>query len=260
MSPPLKPVQLALGASDPIWLEQEANRIIDNVPITELGNASGKFFENYECWVLHHSSDLPLVRHFMTLLENAKNEFVEVFEREAKVEFITLSLVRSPSQQICVPHKDGYFFNGQFHLTILGNGGITVYEPDDSKIAIEHPNGTFWYLNGTEYFHEIAPIRARRIEVCAPCSPREDLLALRKRAFVSHPWKFANPFHPDWQEARNQAMTHIKEAVANGLASNLQIASFPDRFEELVRKDWLAKGFNPDAALTGKMLDELRTL
>ena len=157
---------------------------------------------------------------------------------------MTVSIVRTTGISPCIRHRDGYFFDGQFHLTVSGGSGIKVFPViGQEPIELDFPIGAIWYLNGTKYFHEIRETSQVRIEVCVPADPRQDLLHLRMPAFVDHPWRFANPFHPAWRRARSQAIEHIKSAVAAGLASNSSIASFPDQFDEDVRKSWVDLGF-----------------
>ena len=127
---------------------------------------------------------------------------------------------------MCVWHKDRYFFNGQYHVTIKGNANISV----DNEKEIENisvPNGTMWYLNGTEYKHKInTGTGTERFELLAPVSPRPEHVKIRLKQVVDNKWKYIDSTSEEYINFRRKLAEGVEDAVKRGTASNTSVA-FP---------------------------------
>ena len=80
--------------------------------------------------------------------------YQEIYNREPKPFMYRFSYVEDDSEPMCAWHQDRFYFNGQFHCSVQGNGRVEVDNGNEIVLA-EVPNGTVWYLNGTEYRHRI---------------------------------------------------------------------------------------------------------
>lgn len=221
-----KPTHIIVAKLDADWCKAQAKHIIDNLPMSETSNASGKFFHNYQCWHFDKSSELPLISNVNQIIEDNTKKFQTVFDRTPITNFAVMSYVEDSSEEMCVWHKDGHFFNGQYHLTIEGNGDIEVETENGIEVISVEP-GTVWYLNGTEYRHKIKPTSGPRIELCFPMNQlEEDVRIKRECVDPADPNKLLSGDNPKWIELRKQQAEYVRRAVEAGRASNLTIAGF----------------------------------
>ena len=213
-----------LNATD--WCIQQAKTIISKYPYSAEGNSSGKFFKNYKCWYFHKSSSLPLIQTFSNLCKKHTINFQKQFGKPLGVEFIVLTYIEDASIESCLWHKDGYFFDGQMHLTLLGNASIEVIVGSKVK-HLQFSNGSFWYLNGTQYQHRISCFPGKRIEICAPVNPLKESTQLLLRAIQSEsPEKLIKASNPDWIAIQKKHAQYVLQAIDRKTASNLKVASF----------------------------------
>ncbi len=164
---------------DPEWALNEARWIVDNLPPSDYANASGKFFKNYIQWSFHKTSSQPLIKKFAEILEASKEEFRKIYNRNLDFEFIYLAYVKDIAQECSIWHRDYFLINGQAHLSILGNGDLLCYDYNDQLHNIKVPNGTCWFVNGSNFTHKINTGVGERFEICSPISPRKEIVEPR---------------------------------------------------------------------------------
>ncbi len=162
-----KPTHSVFSQLDPKWCLEQARSMMSHHCPSEKSNASGKFFRRYICWHFHKTSSWPLVQEFNKQIAMAETSFSAKYGKPLRHDFVIVTQVTELGLPICNFHRDGYFFDGQFHLTVKGEAGLQI-EKDGELTDLHVPNGTFWYLNGTEYRHRVLPCSEERIEVCAP--------------------------------------------------------------------------------------------
>lgn len=196
----------------------------------EFSNGSGKFYGTYQTWHFHKSSNHPLIRSFADAAEKYAPEFERIYKKKLNIEFISLAYTPDASRPLCIRHKDGFFFDGQLHLTILGNSHIIVEDPNEKVLTFD--NGTFWYLNGSEYFHTIQPTHGERFELLAPVNQRPEDVAAKKICISDAPERYLDSTHPGWISLRSRQIEHVRQAVIHKRASNLQIAAFNEDFDK----------------------------
>jgi hypothetical protein len=218
---------LNLNKMDPQWALQEAERMMAFHPVSERANASGKFYRNYQCWHFHKNSSWPLIKEFAQQLEFSREAFTQNFTKPMNYEFVILSLVDGGGLEVCNFHRDGYFFDGQLHLTILGQANIEVLHDDNLTELLRPQDGTIWYLNGSQYYHRVVPPLTRRIELCAPLNQLPKDVEIKMRAVRKEDGKmWVDGNNQDWIDLRKQQINYVKEAVQRRTASNLNIAEF----------------------------------
>jgi hypothetical protein len=227
-----KPYKI-FGRTDPSSLVSQARRVMSQIPMSEFSNASGKFFGNYQSWHFYKDSSLPLIKFFIDLCEMYRGDFEDYFEKKMEVNFINLVYTKDSSQQICIRHKDGYFFDGQIHLTILGNSNVVV-EHNGLETLLHHPNGTFWYLNGSEYYHWIKSSIGERIEMLAPVNQRPEDLEKKLICVSERPERYLDTTSEQWKSLRQQQIEHVKIAIREKRASNLEVAAFNSYYDRQV--------------------------
>jgi hypothetical protein len=221
----LHPPYLDLGSLDRARVRSLAWEIINSLPESERGNSSGKFYRNYRCWHFHKSSEHPLVRDFVASAELSETKFRQVYGRPMRLDFVILSYVEDASEEVCLWHRDGYFFNGQAHLTVEGGANIEVELPNGTEI-LRRPAGAFWYLNGSSYRHRILPTCGPRIEICAPVEQRVSDVERKAAALPQDSLRLLQGSHPDWIELRREQARYVLDAVRRNTASNSQVAEF----------------------------------
>lgn len=220
------PTHIIVDKLDSDWCMSKAEEIIKDIPMSESSNASGKFFHNYKCWHFFKDTSLELIKEVNKIIEENAERFEKVFDRYPISNFAVLSVVDDASEEMCVWHKDGYFFNGQYHLTIEGHGDILV-ENENGIEEISVEPGTVWYLNGTEYRHKIKATSGRRIELCFPMNQRENDVAAKKECIEPNdPLMYVSGSNPKWIALREQQSEYVRQSVKNGKASNTKIAGF----------------------------------
>ena len=222
----MNPTHTIFDKLNPDWCLEQAQWIIKNIPMTESSNSSGKFYHTYRCWHIHKTSEIPLIKEMNRLIEEQSKQFEEIYKRKSEIHFINLAHTVDDSKEMCVWHKDRYFFNGQYHVTIKGNANISV----DNEKEIENisvPNGTMWYLNGTEYKHKInTGTGTERFELLAPVSPRPEHVKIRLKQVVDNKWKYIDSTSEEYINFRRKLAEGVEDAVKRGTASNTSVA-FP---------------------------------
>ncbi len=221
---------LVLDSISSEWAKSQAASIVENIPMTQTGSASGKFFKSYQQFLFHHSSSHPLIAKFRDTLFSNRLRFEATYNRPLQIEWIYLSYIQDPSENSCIPHRDGYWMNGQAHLTIQGNSGIRVWDEDpyDNPNAkfedLNFENGTVWYLNGTELHHSILTTSCQdrrtnlpRIELLAPVEPKN--LEGYTECLSPCSLKFIDPFHDKWKQIKEKQAMRQQEAFQLGKAS-----------------------------------------
>jgi hypothetical protein len=216
---------LVLDEVDPDWCTHEAEKMMAFHPPSELANSSGKFYANYQCWHFHQSSSWPLIKVFRQKLESHAHFFREKMQKNLGIEFIVLSLVEDFNSPVSLRHKDGFFFDGQAHLTIAGHARIGV-EVDGRAQDLYLPNGCIWYLNGSEYYHEVKPATERRIEMCAPINQKKEDVLIKRKATSKDSYRWLDGRNEEWTQLRLKQTNYVKRAIEAGRASNLSVASF----------------------------------
>jgi len=222
----MNPTHTIFNKLNPDWCLEQAQWIVKNIPMTESSNSSGKFFHTYRCWHLHKTSEIPIIKEMNRLIEEQSKQFEEIYNRAPKTDFFILAHTIDDSKEMCVWHKDRYFFNGQYHITIKGNANISV---DDGKDIhnIDVPNGTMWYMNGTEYKHKInTGTGTERFELCAPISQRPEHVKVKIKGVVNNKWKYIDTSSEEYNNFRKKLAEGVEDAVKRGTASNKSVA-FP---------------------------------
>ena len=230
------PTHTIFDKLDPDWCLEQAQWIVNNLPMTETSNSSGKFYHNYRCWHFFKDSEVPIVKEMVRLIQEQAKQFEEIYRRVPIPNFFVLAHTIDDSEEMCVWHKDRYFFNGQYHCTIKGNANISV---DDGKEVhnINLPNGTVWYINASEYLHKInTGTGNERFELCAPMNQRPEHVDMKLKGVVNNKWRYIDGNNEDYNNFRRGIAKGVEEAVKRGTASNTSVA-FPTPPE-----DWKNNG------------------
>ena len=119
-----------------------------------------KFSKHYVVWQFHKDSQTPLIKEIINLMKQSRKSFQEAFpSKRFSYQFVQIAHCLDSRNVISIPHRDGYWYDGQFHLTVLGNANVSVWPGErESKIGkklLWFENGSFWYLNGSKYYHTI---------------------------------------------------------------------------------------------------------
>jgi len=222
----MEPCFLSLDQIDADWALEQAREIVKTYPRFERSNTSGKFFRTYECWHFHKDSDVALIREFVRLCEAHRSRFEAVFNRALEIDFIILGYTADSSREMCIYHKDGFYFDGQMHLTILGNGNIHVLGDSTGDHLLNFPNGQFWYLNSSRYVHKIVPSQGERFELCAAVSYRKDLVKRMMPAVSKDPSRHLELNNPELLAYRKKLIRDQWLATQEGRASSDTVAEF----------------------------------
>ena len=219
------PTHKVFAELDPKWCLEQARWIVDNIPMTETSNSSGKFHHNYRCWHFHKTSEVPLIASMVHLIEKHSSEFEEAFGHAPIPNFFVLAQTLDDSEEMCVWHKDRYFFNGQYHCTIQGNANISV-DPGDGNIeVIDLPNGSVWFLNASNYMHKINTGNgSERFELCAPMNQRQEHVDMKLKAVSNNRWRYIDGNDETYTQFRADIAKGVEEAVQRGTASNTSVA------------------------------------
>lgn len=222
------PYDLNLGSVNAQLALNQAEWIRDHLPFTQRANGSAKFYRNYISWGFWRDSQLPLIQDFVAVLEKGRDQFESIYQRPMQIGYIYLSYVEDASQEMCLWHRDGYWWSGQFHLTILGNAEILVREKG-VETRIRKDNGTVWYLNGTQYEHKIAADHiGPRFELLAPCGFREPSAQAHRNAATETPERWIDGRHPEFVREIESARIYMENSIRSGRASNLQRADWAE--------------------------------
>jgi hypothetical protein len=228
-----EPHSTFLGEIDPDFALENAHWIRKNIPLYDLSNTSGKFYRNYESYAFWKDSSQPLIKAFVESIIGNEKDFHFRHKKRLDLSFIYLSYVKDSSESICIKHKDGYWWDGQFHLTIQGNSNIEIEEGSLTSIITAKP-GSIWYLNSSNYLHKIATTNctSERFELLAPCGFREESRILHEQATTSTTERWIDSTHEAMVAHRKAAMEHMDRALKNKTASNLDVAAWSLRYEK----------------------------
>lgn len=226
---PLGPAYLSFTKIDSNWCLAQAQHIVRSFSVTQSGSSSGKFYDNYNQYLFHIESEHPLISRVRELIIEHQFSFEQVYKRPLKTEWVYLSCVKSGTGPICIPHLDGYWMNGQLHLTIQGQSCIhywktSPYEDDSVKPQpLIFDNGSFWYLNGSEYYHSIFTpnknqIGKDRFELLVPVEPRN--LEDYKHCLSNCRFKYVDSQHPEWKKIKERQIMRQKESYKKKIASS----------------------------------------
>ena len=161
-------------------IEKECRKIFNKFPITVQGTASGKFSKYYQAWQFYKDSEQNLIQEIVSLVDSCLVEFKKEFpKKNFYYQFIQIVYSKDCRKLLCVPHKDAHCYDGQIHITVLGNGNISIWSDKGDnlkkrdKIYVE--NGSIWYINSSRFLHTInrykTPTRGssfERIEILVP--------------------------------------------------------------------------------------------
>ncbi len=227
MSNPVK-THYNFGQLDPETCLNQAQKIVEEFEPSQRGNNSGKLYENYWVYYFHKSSELTLIQNFKLLIEANIDNLKTQFNKEFSIEFICLTYCMDSSYPMCVGHRDDYFFDGQFHLTILGNGNIQILDEKNEKPMgiISQPNGTAWYCNGSEFYHTIKPTSGPRFELLAPNRIRTEYFGPMRSAVREDKMMWLDGTDPAWTEDRRRIRKGVLEDAASGRSYNTKLAKF----------------------------------
>ena len=140
-------------------IEKDCREIFKKLPSTTVGSSSGKFSKHYQGWQFYKDSSVPLIQKIVSLLESVKKDFITTFPKKIfSYHHIKIIYVEDTRKLMCLPHKD-YGYDGVFHLTVLGNANLSIWsgkrDKKEKQVRVWLDNGTFWYCNGSEYYHTI---------------------------------------------------------------------------------------------------------
>lgn len=217
-----QPVYTIFDELDPEWCLQQCKEVIKEFPMTEKGNGSGKFHDNYFCWHFHKTSEVPIVKKFIEIIENNVDKFEEIYGRKCIPNWVSIAYTVDDSKEICVWHKDRYFFDGQYHITVKGNANLAVKHEDETVENIVLPNGTVWYFNGTRYLHTINKGKGEeRFEICCPINQRH--MPQKILAMSDDKWKHVDGTNEYYQLMYKKVAQDVERAVERGTASNKSV-------------------------------------
>jgi hypothetical protein len=218
------PTHTVFEKLDAEWCLTQCKQIIQTFPITESSNSSGKFFHTYKSWHFHKTSEIPIIKKFSELIMSHQDKFEKIYNKALNIDFIMLAYTEDNSKEMSVWHKDRYFLDGQFHISVQGNGNIDLNNEKDI-INISVPNGTLWYLNGSHYYHTIKiGTGIERFELCAPVNMRPEHREWKIKAVPNDQWKHIDGSNPIYTDFRRHISKGVEEAVARGTASNTSVA------------------------------------
>jgi len=221
-----KPGAFYIEKLDAGFALEQARWIKNNIPLFEEANGSGKFYSNYKTYSFWHDSQIPIIRQFVDAIFSKRDSFKKTFERDITLSSIYMSYVERGDEEICVWHKDGYWWNGQFHLCILGNSNILIKD-ESLQMHVQAEAGTVWYLNSTEYYHKIlSSWPGERFELLAPCNYREDCTARRIQGVTAGPERWMDRNHPAIIEDTRIAVEYMKQSFSAGKASSNRVADW----------------------------------
>lgn len=220
------PIEHTFGRIGPSFCLAEAEKIVTELPFSERSNSSGKFYKTYKCWHFHKTSENPLIQEFVSQVNQNLEKLEEVYKKKFQLEFVILSEVTELNCPVSLWHKDGHFFDGQFHLSILGNARVEVEDDDGETLEILKEDGTLWYLNGSHYRHRLPPVKSRRLELCAPNNQLPLDVEIKKSAIKDLKLGLVDGENKTWTELRKKQANHVLEAIEKKTASNLKVGEF----------------------------------
>ena len=102
----VEPTHNTFGKLDAQWCLEQCKYIVNELPRTEKSNASGKFFNTYEQWKFHKSSNLPIMKKFREELEKHLPEWEKIYNRKPRIDFFILAYTKDSSKEISIWHTD----------------------------------------------------------------------------------------------------------------------------------------------------------
>ena len=220
----MNPTHITIGSIDPDYALTETKKILENFPMTERSNACGKFHRNYCTWQFHISSNLPIIKEINQIIFGDKS-YQEIYNREPKPFMYRFSYVEDDSEPMCAWHQDRFYFNGQFHCSVQGNGRVEGDNGDEIVLA-EVPNGTVWYLNGTEYRHRIKTGDGNeRYEIVITNDERE-YDANMKLQFLTGPERRIDIHNPLYEKYNEECIADIKDSLKRNNFSGSYVAEY----------------------------------
>ena len=218
------PTHTIFDSIDPDWCLSECRKIISDLPMTESSNISGKFFHTYKTWHFHKTSQLPIIKAFVEFTEKHREEFEKIYNKPLEIDWIVLAYTSDDSEEMSVWHKDRYYLDGQFHITVQGNANIDI-DTGKEKFNLKVPNGTVWYLNATHYYHKICPGNGNeRFELCAPVNMRPEIRKWKLKANPNDRIQLVNGDNEEYMKLKQWLVSGQEEAVKAGTASNISVA------------------------------------
>ena len=212
---------------DPVWAQEQAKEIIETMPRFQRGVTTAKFYNNYETWKFVRGSTHPLIEKFFNLVDEHKDTFRKLYNRECNVHVCRLTYVQNASEEISVWHKDGKYLNGNMHLTINGNCNLLIRDEEKCVTHLQVPNGTYFFFNATEYQHTVKPTSGERIEATGFIDEYQASIDAYYAAAADHPYKLCDKNHPAWIAWEFKVYDYMKKSFADGKASAEYPADWP---------------------------------
>lgn len=146
------------------WAKEQCRYIVNSCssvrgPVYSSSLRQSVFSQDYQSFIFHKSSELPIVKMFVDFIEKEKSSFYRFFpEHKWGFEFVYLTYVQDASKDYSSKIIDSVFFNGTWHMTIQGHSHIEVfpYQSEKSELLYFNP-GTLWFHNGGAFPHRIKP-------------------------------------------------------------------------------------------------------
>ena len=215
-------------------IENLCQNVFKNFPETTIGNASGKFSKHYEVWQFYKDSQVPLIQEVVNLVEQSKKDFCKAFSNKIfSYQYVQIVRNKDCRNLLCIPHKDGYWFDGQFHLTVLGNANISIWsggrESAKNKQSLWFENGSFWYINSSEYYHTINQYfqptknnKYERIEILIPLNGEGNQKDEQKivGCVSNDKDRFFYPDNPRFIELKKTQIQYVLNSYKNNKASS----------------------------------------
>jgi|TARA_R110000868_G_scaffold385262_2_gene653058 hypothetical protein len=228
------PTHTIFDSFDSQWCLDQCQQIINDFPMTESSNISGKFFHTYKTWHFHKTSQIPIIKEFNNVVEKHKHQFEKVYNKPLEIDWVVLAYTSDDSEEMSVWHKDRYYLDGQFHITVQGNANIDV-DKDGEVFNLQIPNGTAWYLNATHYYHKICPgVGNERFELTAPVNMRPALREWKLKANPNDKWQHVKGDNPEYVKYKEFLVKGQEQAVRDGTASNISVA-YPVDLQPYIR-------------------------
>lgn len=228
-------------------IEIKCRQVFKNFPVTTKGTASGKFSKHYQSWQFYKDSKQELIQEIVKLVESCIVEFKKVYPKKTfYYQFIQVVYNEDCRELLCIPHKDAYCYDGQFHITVLGNANISMWSGERDKPIekqnIYVDNGSIWYINSSEFFHTIKPYKKptrdssfERIEILVPIAGQgnkadeEEML----KAVSQDEDRFFYPDNKNFIALKKKGIEYCLKAYNKGIASAPKPIGFIHNIEEL---------------------------
>ena len=228
-------------------IEYKCREIFKKFPVTTQGTASGKFSRHYQSWQFYKDSQQSLIKKVVRLIDSCITEFQKFYpEKTFYYQFIQIIYNEDCRKLLCIPHKDAYCYDGQFHITVLGNGNISMWSgPRDKPIEKKNiflDNGSVWYINSSEFFHTINPYTLptrghsfERINILVPISGKGNKIdeAEMLKAVSKDEDRFFYPDNKHFIALKKKGIEYCLKAYKKGIASAPKPIGFIHNIAEL---------------------------